>query len=98
MVGIQGIGGVSEPKPEGPGSLRDRNKTASEASAKSEDGVVISNEAQAAATLALIVQTAKTQPDLRADRVDAARAAIERGDYKKPEVVAEVAKRIEKHL
>lgn len=98
MVGIQGVGGVSEPKPEGPNGIRDRKKVDAETVAKPEDGVVISSEAQAAASLAYVVEAANNQPDLRADRVESAKVAIERGDYKKPEVVSEVADRIAKHL
>ena len=98
MVGIQGIGGVPEPKPERPADVRDRKAREDVAPAKSEDGVIISSEAQAAASLSRLVQDASAKPDIRADRVAEARAALERGDYKNPEIVAKVAERISKYL
>lgn len=98
MVGIQGIGGVPEPKPERPADVRDRKAREEVAPVKSEDGVVISSEAQAAASLSRLVQTANSTPDIRTDKVAAAKAALERGDYKNPEIVAQVAERISKYL
>lgn len=97
MVGIQGVGGVPEPKPERPAGARSRNIAAS-ASSESKDGVVISSEAHAAASIAKTIQSAKVLPDLRSDRVEAAKAAIERGDFKNPDIVAKVAERIDKLL
>ncbi len=100
MVGIQGLGGVPEPKPERPASTRERNAEASAATGLSKDGVEISSVAQAAAaSIAKTIQAAKVNvPDVRQERVEAAREAIERGDYKKPEIVATVAQRISKYL
>lgn len=94
MVGVQGIGGVPEPKPDRPANVRDRNQSASASDVKAQDDVVISSEAQAAAKLASLIKAAGTQPDIRADRVDAAKASIARGDFKKPDIVAQVAQRL----
>jgi anti-sigma28 factor (negative regulator of flagellin synthesis) len=104
MVSIQGLGGIPEPKPERPGKVRtDRDNSASVAGANArgegtarEDGVAISGEARAAADVVRILQVSKSDQDIRAERVEAARAAIERGDYKNPEIVRKVAERISK--
>lgn len=96
MVGIQGIGGVPEPAPERPANVRERKLDGAKAPAK--DGVQISSEAKEAAGTARLVQIAKETPDIRADRVKAAREAIEREDFKLPEVMAEVAKRLARYL
>ncbi len=99
MVGIQGVSGIPEPKPERPAGTRGKADAASTpASSESKDGVVISSEAQAAASIAKTIQAAKVLPDVRADRVEAAKAAIERGDFRNPDIVAKVAERIEKLL
>jgi len=98
MVGIKGLGGIPEPKPERPANVRGREKTEVARSEKATDDVVISNEAQAAASLAKAVATATVGDDIRAEKVQAARERIERGDYKDPEVVRQVAQRISKYL
>lgn len=105
MVGIQGLGGVPEPKSEGPGRIRrdrdadDAREAASSGSgAAPQDGVTISDAAKQAADVARVVQASKNTSDIRADRVEAARQRIERGDYKNPEVVAQVAERLLKFL
>lgn len=101
MVGVQGIAGLPEPnKPERSAGTRDNAKAPStdEAASANSDGVAISGEAQAAAQVADTLKVAANQPDIRADRVAAAKEAIERGDYKKPEIVAAVAQQIDKYL
>ncbi len=101
MVGIQGISGLPEPvRPDRSSSARDNSKTSStdEGSSSNSDGVAISTEAQAAAQIAQSLKLTENQSDIRADRVAAAKAAIERGDYKQPEVVEAVAQRISKFL
>ncbi len=95
MAGIKGIGGIPEPAPDRSASVRDKKRDETVKSAQSQDDVLISSEAQAAAKLAQILQLSRQQSDVRAERVAAAKAAIERGDYKKPEVVQEVARRIQ---
>jgi anti-sigma28 factor (negative regulator of flagellin synthesis) len=97
MVAIQGISGVPEPKPERPSKVRETKEQAVTTS-KAKDGVIISTEAQAAAQLARLVQTANDTNDVRTDKVEAARERMERGDYKNPEVVAKVAEKLSKYL
>ena len=99
MAGINGIGGIPEPAPERPVNTRDRRRddAVASSSASSTDDVLISSEAQAAAKIANLVQLAK-QDTIRTDRVEQAKAALDRGDYKKPEVVSELAKRLSKLL
>ncbi|MCH8204740.1 MAG: flagellar biosynthesis anti-sigma factor FlgM [Candidatus Hydrogenedentes bacterium] len=97
MVGIQGIGGVPEPKPERPANVRNSKQSPS-AEGASSDGVVISSEAQAAAVVAKSIQVTQGQIDIRTERVEAAKEAIERGDFKKPEIVEVVAGRVSKFL
>lgn len=99
MVGIQGLGGVPESKPERPAHVRDSKQSPStEGAASSSDAVVISSEAQAAAVVAASIQVTKGQSDIRAERVEAAKEAIERGDFKNPEIVQVVADRVSKLL
>jgi len=62
------------------------------------DEVVISSQAQAAAVVAQALQATSTQSDIRLDKVEAAKAALERGDHKNPDVVATVAERLSKFL
>lgn len=104
MVGIQGLGGVPDPKPGGPAKVRnEREQDACEVSStsggsSSEDNVIISSEAQAAIEIAQLVQASSTQTDIRADRVEAARARLEQGSYKDPAVVSQVADKLLKYL
>lgn len=100
MIGVEGIGGVPDPKSDrtsGVSGRRDANAPADSEGRKG-DGVVISSEAQAAARLTEILAATANQPDIRQERVDAARQAIERGDYRDPEIVSQVASRIERLL
>jgi len=98
MVGIQGINGIPEPKPERPAKLRPANEKDGLQSTQGKDDVLISNEAQAAAAVARAIRVTQDQSGIRAERVASAKESIERGDYKKPEVVAKVAERISKYL
>ncbi|HIJ66583.1 MAG TPA: hypothetical protein HPP77_11605 [Candidatus Hydrogenedentes bacterium] len=97
MVGIKGIGGIQEPTPERPANVRDR-KTSDTKSPEAKDDLLISSEAQAAATLARTIQIAKSAPQVRPEKVAQAKERLEREDYKRPEVVREVAKRVAKYL
>lgn len=97
MAGIQGLGGIPEPAPERPVTSRDRRRDDAAAPTASADDVLISSEAQAAAKISSYVQSAQ-QDTIRQDRVDQARQAIENGDYKKQDVVSEIAKRLSKIL
>jgi len=98
MAGINGIGGIPEPIPVRPANTRDRKGgDVQSTAATSQDDVAISSEAQEAAGVARLTQ-ANTGPDIRADRVAAARESLERGDYKRQDVVEEVARRVSKYL
>lgn len=101
MVGIQGIAGVPEPnKTDRSSGSRDQSKSGQteDVSSSDSDGVKISNEGQAALLVAQSLKLTENQSEIRADRVVAAKASIERGEYKKPEVVEAVAQRINKLL
>ena len=104
MVGIQGLGGVQEPTSDRPGKVRGDRETAARAASEAntqtqaKDDVLISSEAQAAAEVSRIIQLTKPENEIRVDRVAAAKERIERGDYKRPEVVAQVAERLLKYL
>ncbi|MBX7258270.1 MAG: flagellar biosynthesis anti-sigma factor FlgM [Candidatus Hydrogenedentes bacterium] len=97
MVGIQGLGGIPEPAPDRPSNVKDRRRDDSQTTVGKDD-VLISSEAQAAARLQQLVQVAKQEPDVRNERVEAARQALEQGNYKKPEVVEAVAKKLSQLL
>lgn len=98
MVGVQGVGGIPEPQPERPVSNRDKRRDeAVSTSAVLSDDVLISSEAQAAAKLQSLVALAQ-QDDIRQDRVEQARQAIARGDYKTDDAVHKVAERLSKLL
>lgn len=103
MVGIQGLGGVPEPKPERPAKVRNERENPTSggvggSATPSKDGVQISSEAQAAAEVARLLQVSQTQSDVRLDKVEAARQRIEQGHYKNPDVVAQVAERVNRYL
>lgn len=105
MVGIQGLGGPPEPKSGGPAKVRnERENTSPSASSTtsapsaSGDNIRFSSEAQVAAEVARLVQTSNVQSDIRSERVEAARARLEQGSYKDPEVVSQVADKILKYL
>jgi len=104
MVGIQGLGGIPEPKSGGPAKVRSERESetralnSTTASSSSEDNVSISSEAQVAAEVARLVNASRTETDVRSDRVEAARARIEQGSYKDPEVVSQLADRLLKYL
>ena len=97
MVGIHGVGGIPEPKTDRPAKVRERENNAVQ-TAPAKDDVVISCEAQAAAKLAGSIRQLNTVPDVRQERVTAAKEHLDRGDYRNPEVVAKVAERISKYL
>ena len=97
MVGIQGIGGTPEPRPSRSSGVRDNRPSPSADQEPASDGVVISSEAQAAAALTKTLLAVSTD-DVRAARVEAARQAIERGDYRRPDAVKVVAEKISRLL
>ncbi len=93
MSGIHGIQGIPEPTPERPGPVRDRRREEVRGPA-AEDGVEISAEAQEAANVRHLVEVARSQEEVRPERVAEAREGIERGDYRDPNIVREVARRL----
>ena len=104
MVGIEGLNGIPDPRPGQPAKLRsERQKAADNAgsakeSSSSQDNVAISSEAKAAAEVMNAVAKARTQDDVRMEKVEAARERIAKGEYKDPEVVRQVAQRVMKFL
>ncbi len=98
MVGINGISGVPEPTPERPANVRDRRAKDVGDGSQAKDDVLISSEAQAAANVARIIEASADESGIRTEKVAAAKESIERGDYKRPEVVQVVAQRISKYL
>jgi anti-sigma28 factor (negative regulator of flagellin synthesis) len=98
MVQIHGIGGIPEPVPDRPNGPRDRRGNNSVNQETSRDGVDISAQGRQAADIARVRAIADQEPDIRPERVAEAREAIERGDYKKEEIIVEIAKRLENLL
>ncbi len=103
MVEINGIGGASGPRPQRADAAPERRDSSapridSPQDGAPQDGVVISSAAQAAARLTQLIQAADNLDDVRADKVEAARQRIERGDYKQRDIVATVADRVAKYL
>lgn len=92
MGGVQGINGLP-PTPDRPSDAKDRQRNES-ANVPVRDGVQISTEAQQAVETARLTQMAQTEPDIREDRVAAAREALARGDYKLENRIAEVARKL----
>lgn len=97
MGGVTGINGLP-PTPERPADARDRTKSTDAPAAPQKDGVEISSQGQKAADTAKVFALAKQEPDIRPEKVAAAKAAIERGDYKLDNRIAEVAKKLLKLL
>lgn len=97
MAGIQGINGIPEPTPECPATVRDRKRDDIR-NAGQRDDVRISPEAKEAAGVQRLVDQAQKDAELRMDRVEAARASIERGDYRDLNVLREVARNLLKYL
>ena len=96
MGGIQGVGGLP-PTPEQPNQVRGR-RASEQAESRPSDGVSLSDEAQGAASAIQAAQQAAGESEIRTDRVAEAREALERGEYKLEDRVAEVAKRLLKIL
>ncbi len=97
MVGIQGINGIPEPAPGRSSNLRERKRAEGKIDA-AKDGVTISTEAQEAAEVSRMAQAARNIPDIRADRVAAAKANLEKGNHKNIEVLRQVARNLLKYL
>lgn len=94
MAGIHGIGGPQEPTLDRPANdVRNRRRDEAQ-SAPTQDGVQISAEAREAANTQRLTQIAQEDPGIRQERVEEARAALERGDYRDLNVLREVARNI----
>jgi len=88
---ISGVGGVPRPIDNRPAASRRQEEAES---VRREDGVEISPEARRAAEVSRLVQTAKSLPDVREDRVERARDNIESGRHHDEEVVRQTAERL----
>ena len=88
---ISGVGGVSRPIDNRSTTSRRKEETES---VRREDGVEISPEARRAAEVSRLVETAKSLPDVREDRVEQARDSIESGRHHDEEVVRQTAERL----
>lgn len=97
MGGIQGLGGVNGPTPDRPADVRDRKRDEVKSTSTSTDGLKISSNAQEAAETARLARVTQGD-DVRLDRVEAAKQAIDRGDFKLPSLIAEVAKKISRYV
>ncbi|MFP4173997.1 MAG: flagellar biosynthesis anti-sigma factor FlgM [Candidatus Hydrogenedentota bacterium] len=98
MGGVEGIGGSHQGIPPDR-SYNQRPQNASTDGPKApQDGVDLSPQAQAAAHTTRLLEIARNQPDIRADRVAVARENIEAGLYQRRDVVAVVAERVGKAL
>ena len=96
MVGINGIGGLSEPvntkQVSGPKSLAPLAQT------QQADDVEISPEALNASSRGQLVTRSETADQLRAERIAQAKENIEQGVYRIQEVVLQVADRIAQYV
>ncbi len=95
MVGLEGIGGVKRPANTEPADLRSKKAARTPASVD-KDSVAISSKAQGAAEATRLAGI--EDPELRMERVERARANIEKGTYKMQSVVRMVAARMSKYL
>ncbi len=98
MVNIQGLGGVPEPTPDRPSGSRDKRRDTNVNPDSRRDGVDISSQGRQAADISRIKAIADQEPDIRAERVEQAREAVEKGLYKQESVIVEIAKRLENLL
>ena len=98
MVGIQGVGGVPEPSPERPANVRDRRRDENVAQSAAQDGVENSDRAQEAVNVSRFVELAREESEVREERVAEARERLDREDFRLPERVAEVARRLSRFL
>ena len=80
------IHGIHGPQPvNGPQGVQASNPTAAADQVQAPDQLEISQEAEMASQAAELVEHVQQLPDIRADRVDEIRAAIEAGTYETEE-------------
>lgn len=100
MVGIQGLGGVPEPKSGGTDKVRNERGSSAKKSEEttltgsSGDGVTISSEARQAAEVNRVQQLTKSQEEIRTEKVERAKERISEGNYRTREAVEKVAREI----
>ncbi len=92
MNEIQGVGGVPRPVEKRPTTAR-REERAEEAAPRQDD-VTISPEARRAAEVARFVELAKSQDNVREDRIEDARRSIENGEHRDEQAIRETAERV----
>jgi len=97
MGGIQGINGLP-PTPERPSDTRERNNRNDATETSSRDGVNISPEAREASEVVRATRLAGDEPEIRQERVEQARAALENGDFQLENRVQQVAARLLRFL
>ena len=93
MGGISGVGGVGGPAPERPAETRNREREQVD-NARPRDGVAISPDAERASEASRVIQSLRNEGEVRQERVEQARAALERGEYRDESVLREVAQRL----
>jgi anti-sigma28 factor (negative regulator of flagellin synthesis) len=91
MVGVTRIGGVAEPA--NPRRVTEREKQGKNARAGAEDEVSLSTVATFAAKM-----REEEESELRTERLQEIRDALDRGTYQIQEVVLQVAARLGKYL
>jgi len=96
MMEINRIGGPSDPVRIEREEVRRKRAAATPASAQ--DAVSISSEARQASNIVQFSEAVKRLPDIRQERVDAARENMEKGTYRANEIVRMVAERVSKQV
>lgn len=96
MVGIYGINGI--PGPATTSQPKARGTVSETKSPFTSDNVSISDEAQLASRAAQLVEQARAESEVRAERVARAKENIENGTYKMQGVVKIVAARVSKYI
>lgn len=97
MVDVSRIGGLPDPQGPDPAradATRRRVRPTEAEAAATEDGVAISAEARRAAEALRFASFARSEPDVRQERVDAARERLDRGELDRPETVERAVGRL----
>jgi flagellar biosynthesis anti-sigma factor FlgM len=100
MLEINGIGGSNKPARIEREETRRRAEVATGSTSQTDvqDQVKISSQARMASNIVQFSEAVKSLPDIRQERVEAARQNLERGTYRDREVVQAVAGRISKYV
>ncbi|MDX9974287.1 MAG: flagellar biosynthesis anti-sigma factor FlgM [FCB group bacterium] len=100
MFEINGIGGTNKPARVEREEIRRRAEVNANptAQADAQDQVKISSEARMASNIVQFKEAVNSLPDIRQERVEAARQNLERGSYRNREVVQAVAERLSKYV